>query len=217
MNSPAFTKALRATAYLRSNGDPAPGLIRAGTDVTSRLRPVLSDSRVGLQADAVYSAQSVPTSIFKDAGHGLPTSQQIARWHEAAWNVGVAPLLWIITPTDIRLYDCYASPPRENPQQIVAEPLAIYALDADEHLRTLDSMCGRFATETGSFWSSEIGKKIDRRHRVDRELLREINALEERLTLIPVAGEHSRSSVAETTKIARDFAQRLIGRCIFTS
>lgn len=217
MNSPAFTKALRATAYLRSNGDPAPGLIRAGADVTSRLRPVLSDSRVGLQADAVYSAQSVPTSIFKDAGHGLPTSQQIARWHEAAWNVGLAPLLWIITPTDIRLYDCYASPPRENPQQIVAEPLAIYALDADEHLRALDSMCGRFATETGSFWSSEIGKKIDRRHRVDRELLREINALEERLTLIPVAGEHSRSSAAETTKIARDFAQRLIGRCIFTS
>jgi hypothetical protein len=217
MNSPAFTKALRATAYLRPNGDPAPGLTRAGAEVTSRLRPLLSDNRVGLQADAVYCAQTVPTSIFKDAGHAAPTAAQIAHWHEAAWNVGVAPLLWIITPTDIRLYDCYASPPRESPQQVVGEPLEVFALDVDERLRALDSMCGRFATETGAFWSSPIGRKIDRRYRVDRELLREISTLEERLTLVPLTLVHSSPNTAKAIGPARGFAQRLIGRCIFTS
>jgi len=217
MSSLAFTKALTATGFLLPDGGAVPGLARAGDDASSRLRPILSDSRVGLQADAVFSAQSVPTTIFKDAGRAAPTERQIAQWHEAAWNVGVAPLLWIITPTDVRLYDCYASPAKESPQQIATLPLDTFRLDAEERLRTLDSMCGRYATETGSFWSSAIGQKIDRRHRVDRELLQEINALEEQLTLIPPADAHPLQSAHEELKASRDFAQRLIGRCIFTS
>lgn len=217
MNSAAFTKALTETGYLLPNGEPAPGLACLGQEVTSRLRPVLSDVRVGLQADAVFSAQNAPTAIFKDAGRSTPTEKQIAQWHEAAWNVGIAPLLWIITPTDIRLYDCYASPAKESSQQIAAQPLDVFPLDAEERLRALDAMCGRFATETGAFWSSAIGQRIDRRYRVDRELLSEINALEEQLTLVAPASTQSFPNVREEVRAARDFAQRLIGRCIFTS
>jgi hypothetical protein len=88
-------------------------------------------------------------------------------------------------------------------------------LDAAERLRSLDAMCGRLATETGAFWSSEIGRRIDRRFRVDRELLGEINALEERLTALPPARVSSLEGYSEVNA-SRDFAQRLIGRCIFT-
>ncbi|CAJ9608147.1 N-6 DNA methylase [Burkholderia pseudomallei] len=217
MGSAAFTKALTATGYLLSDGGPAPGLARAGEDAGARLRAVLSDSRVGLQAEAVFSAQSVPTAIFKDAGDEAPSEQQIAQWHEAAWNVGVAPLLWIITPTDVRLYDCYASPAKESPQQIATEPLDVFSLQAEDRLRSLDAMCGRYATETGAFWSSAIGKRIDRRHRVDRQLLDEINALEDRLTGLPPANGRPLPGEEDEAQASRDFAQRLIGRCIFTS
>jgi len=217
MGSAAFTKALTATGYLLSDGRPAPGLARAGEDAGARLRAVLSDSRVGLQAEAVFSAQSVPTAIFKDAGDQAPSDRQIAQWHEAAWNVGVAPLLWIITPTDVRLYDCYASPTKESPQQIATEPLEVFSLQAEDRLRSLDAMCGRYATETGAFWSSTIGKRIDRRHRVDRQLLDEINVLEDRLTALPPANGVPLPDDKEETQASRDFAQRLIGRCIFTS
>lgn len=217
MGSAAFTKALTATGYLLHDGRAAPGLSRAGEDAGARLRAVLSDSRVGLQAEAVFSAQSVPTAIFKDAGDAVPSEQQIAQWHEAAWNVGVAPLLWIITPTDVRLYDCYASPAKESPQQIATEPLDVFSLQAEDRLRSLDAMCGRYATETGAFWSSTIGKRIDRRHRVDRQLLDEINVLEDRLTVLPPAMGRQLPSEEEEKKASRDFAQRLIGRCIFTS
>lgn len=217
MGSAAFTKALTATGYLLPDGRPAPGLARAGEYAGSRLRSVLSDSRVGLQAEAVFSAQSVPTTIFKDAGDEIPSEQQIAEWHEAAWNVGVAPLLWIITPTDVRLYDCYASPAKESPQQIATEPLDVFPLQAEDRLRSLDAMCGRYATETGAFWSSSIGKKIDRRHRVDRQLLDEIKALEDRLSGLPPANGPLLSGEESDAQASRDFAQRLIGRCIFTS
>lgn len=217
MGSSAFTKALTATGYLLPNGQPAAGLAQAGSDAGARLRSVLSDSRVGLQAEAVFSAQSVPTAIFKDAGDNAPSEQQIAQWHEAAWNVGVAPLLWIITPTDVRLYDCYASPAKASPQQIATEPLEVFSLQAEGRLQSLNAMCGRYATETGAFWSSAIGQRIDRRHRVDRELLGEIRALEDKLTGLPPANDRPLPDEADEAQASRDFAQRLIGRCIFTS
>lgn len=213
MTSPAFTKALKATGYLLPNGEAAPGLARGGEATSARLRPLLSDTRIGLKADAVFSAQNVPTSIFKDAGSEVPSEKQVSGWHEAAWNVGVAPLLWIITPTDIRLYDCYASPARAG----TPAALDIFPLDAADRLRALDAICGRFATETGAFWSTPIGQRIDRRHRVDRELLSEINALEEKLTQVPPAGSSRKPESPTEIKAARDFAQRLIGRCIFAS
>jgi hypothetical protein len=217
MGSFAFTRALTATGYLLPNGRPVSGLMRAGEDADTRLRAVLSDSRVGLQAEAVFSAQNVATSIFKDAGEATPSERQIAQWHEAAWNVGVAPLLWIITPTDVRLYNCYASPEKESPQQIATVPLDVFSLEAEDRLRTLDAMCGRYATETGAFWASAIGQRIDRRHRVDRELLDEINALEGQLTRLPPANAQPLPDAKDESQASRDFAQRLIGRCIFTS
>lgn len=211
MTSAAYKQALEATGYLASNGRPAPGLVPADDPRAAKLRAVFSDERVGLQADAVFSAQNAPTSIFKDAGDVEPSDEDLRRWHEAAWNVGVAPLLWIITPTDVRLYDCYASPQLTD-EQAGQAPVALdcFALQSIEGLRALDIQCGRIATETGAFWTSPIGSKINRRHRVDRELLAEISALEDRLTAL--GNPETDQAVAH----ARDIAQRFIGRCIFT-
>ncbi len=216
MSSAAFKRVLTATGYLTVSGKPAPGLLRAADPTAARLRVVLKDPKVGLQADAVFTAQSAPAAIFKDSGDRPPTDEEVKRWHEAAWNVGVAPLLWIVTPTEVRLYDCYASPQKHDTLG-ADHPLDRFELDAEERLRTLDAMCGRLATETGAFWASPLGRHIDRRHRVDRALLNEINALEEKLTELPPARKASRAkSAAEELKESRDFAQRLIGRCIFT-
>lgn len=211
MTSAAFRKALEATGYLDPQGRPAPGLTTTEAATQARLRAVLHDDRVGLNADAVFSAQGAPTSIFKDAGYAQPDEAEIRFWHEAAWNIGVAPLLWIVTPTDVRLYDCYASPLHQDGKTATPPVLGRFAINSADRLRALDAACGRLATETGAFWSSSIGSDISRRHRVDRELLAEISALEQRLVeLTPDNGESTERAVA------RDLAQRFIGRCIFT-
>lgn len=215
MSSDAFIRVLRATGYLGPEGESAPGLVTPDSPEAARLRSVLRDTRVGLRADAVFSAQNMPTSIFKDAGDIAPTEGEIGHWHEAAWNIGVAPLLWIITPTEVRLYDCYASPWRDEDLGSSAQPLDRFDLTADDRLQALDAMCGRLATETGAFWSSAIGQRIDRQYRVDRELLAEINALEEQLTSLPPTRASARLEGSAEIAAARDFAQRLIGRCIF--
>ncbi|RWO24867.1 MAG: SAM-dependent DNA methyltransferase [Mesorhizobium sp.] len=210
MTSAAFKKALEATGYLGTNGRPSPGLVPADDSRAAKMRAVFSDERVGLKADAVFSAQNAPTSIFKDAGDAEPSDEDLRRWHEAAWNVGVAPLLWIVTPTDVRLYDCYASPEQTDQASQAPQALDRFVLQSGERLRALDAQCGRIATETGAFWSGPVGSKINRRHRVDRELLAEISALEDRLTAL--GNPQTDRALAH----ARDIAQRFIGRCIFT-
>ena len=211
MSSPAFKKALEATGYLTPTGKSVPGLVTAGDPASANLKKVFADERVGLNADAVFTAQSSATSIFKDAGTNEPSATDLKRWHEAAWNVGVAPLLWIITPTEVRLYDCYASR-AERPDDTAPSPLDNFPLQSEGRLRLLDSMCGRLATETGAFWSSAIGAKINRQHRVDRDLLEEISALEDLLT---GSASPSRPGTA-AGDMPREIAQRFIGRCIFT-
>lgn len=213
MSSAPFNKVLALTGYLTSDGGSAPGLTRQTDANALRMRSVLQDERVGLAADAVFSVQGTPTTIFKDSATQAPDEAQVQRWHEAAWNLGAAPLLWIVTPTSVRLYDCYAAPAGGAIKS--SDPLEIFSLDSTEDVTNLNAMCGRLATETGAFWASPVGKKIDRRRRVDRELLNEINALEEALTALPPAHESGLSGSRET-KASRDFAQRLIGRCIFT-
>ena len=212
MISQAFRQVLKATGYFGAGDRAAPGLTQADDANASKLRAVFADDAVGLNADAVFTAQQTPTSIFKDAGSAAPCEHDIRRWHEAAWNLSVAPLLWVVTPTDVRLYDCYASPPASDAadDNAALAPLDRFALDSGERLQALDAQCGRIATETGAFWASSVGLRIDRRHRVDRELLAEINALEDSLTGLggPLSEESARQ--------ARDLAQRFIGRCIFT-
>lgn len=211
MTSPAFKKVLEATGYLTPSGRPAPGFIATADAASAKLKRVFSDDRVGLRADAVFTAQNTPTSIFKDAGVSNPSTDDLKRWHEAAWNIGVAPLLWIVTPTEVRLYDCYASP-TVQPDEDAPVPLDRFVLESEERLRALDGMCGRLATETGAFWSSSVGAKINRRHRVDRELLGEISALEDLLTELPVLAHAGQGGGG----MRRELAQRFIGRCIFT-
>lgn len=210
MTSAAYRTVLESTGYLDPEGRPAPGLTTSEAAAQARLRTVLHDQRVGLNADAVFSAQGAPTSIFKDAGKRIPSAGDLKAWYEAAWNVGVAPLLWIVTPTDVRLYDCYASP-ANTPDGSEPPELERFNLLQPDRMRELDAACGRLATETGAFWSSAIGSKINRRHRVDRELLAEISALEDRLVSLTPD-----DAPTATRGLARNLAQRFIGRCIFT-
>ncbi|CCB63753.1 class I SAM-dependent DNA methyltransferase [Hyphomicrobium sp. MC1] len=208
-----FNKVLRSTGYLNSRGKPVKGLVRPQDRFAYQLRPIFQNDRLGLNADAVFTSHRSPTAIFKDAGKCEPTSEEVVAWHEAAWNVGVAPLLWLITPTEVRLYNCYEPHRGEGP--VESEPLAKFDHRSESELMRLDEICGRLATETGAFWKSDIGQRIDRRFRVDRVLLDELVALEDCLTRLP-SRLRSPFNGADEARISRDFAQRLIGRCIFT-
>ena len=66
----------------------------------TRLGPLLSTSRGGLGADAVFRVGTSPVILFKSSEE---SSDEELEWHRIAWNFGVAPLLWVTTPEYIRL------------------------------------------------------------------------------------------------------------------
>ena len=210
--SPAFERVLKASGYLSPSGQPVPGLATAAAlDSPPQLRAVLDDQRGRLRADAAFSMNEHPVSIFKDSGHREPPEDKVWEWHETAWNLGQAPLLWVVAPTAVYLFDCYASPPAGSSQSVPMHALAKFDIGSEDRIQALTAACSRTATESGAFWSSSVGKRIDRRNRVDQQLLREVMALERRLIELTPP-----STSPEPQELVRTMVQCLIGRCIFT-
>jgi len=94
-------------------------------------------------------------------------------WHKLAWNFGVAPLLWVTTPEYVRLYNAY-QPPEEYEQR--APLLKEFPLGQalDQSLAEINATCSRRHIAMGSFWQSPLASRIDRQHRIDNVLLREL-------------------------------------------
>ncbi|WP_146056396.1 N-6 DNA methylase [Methylobacterium sp. V23] len=76
----------------------------------------------------------------------------------------------------------------------------------------LEEACGRFSLDTGAFWASDLGKGIDRSGKVDRVLLEEIRALEDRLVAVSAPdGGH------DALALARSRCQELVTCTLFAS
>ena len=177
---------LEATGYL-TNGKPAHG-VHLDEDAHGR-----SHTR-DFRPDALWRSESSLTVYFK-AEPEVPSDDQVAGWRREIWNQGFAPLLWVISPEKIDIYNGFGLPQKTG--------------DADEHrletfkrieseLDKLDAFAGRLAMETGRFWEEP---RVHRRTCVDQQLLSDLAALERDL----VAADMSRPN-----------AQGLIGRSIFT-
>ncbi len=181
---------LEATGYLLSDGEPAPG-VRLGDDIQQIRRVSRSFS-----PDASWRSTSTPLTIYFKYVSASQKDENISTWQKEIWNEGFAPLLWVISPDRIDLYNGFAVPQR-------TEDADKNRLDTFENIRTeldrLDKFAGRLAMETGQFWSK--ASSVTRKTSVDRKLLSDLAILENDLI-------NARLEPIE--------AQGLIGRTIFT-
>ena len=189
MASQVLTNVLEATGFL-SGGQPAAGVL-LGQDA-------LDESRGrSLRPDAVWMSESRLTVYFKEAP-SLPSADEVAQWRTDAWNHGFAPLLWVVSPHRIDLYNGFARPKSVGGD---AEATRLDTFERiDSELERLDAVAGRLAMETGAFWENPVAEPVDRRDRVDRQLLSDLAALEHDLL---------------ADGLPRADAQALIGRSIF--
>ena len=145
--------------------------------------------------DALWRGDSRLTVYFKHE-HTIPSDATVAEWRREIWNKGFAPLLWVISPDQVEIYNGFGRPNSES--DAVDHRLRIFKTIKEE-LNKLDAFAGRLAMETGNFWQWE--SQVNRDSSVDRQLLSDINLLERNL----VRADLDRTS-----------AQALIGRSIFT-
>jgi hypothetical protein len=103
-----------------------------------------------------------------------PNNELVGKWRREIWNEGFAPLLWVVSPTRIDLYNGFGRPLREG-EDAAAHRLRQFQ-NIEAQLRELDAFAGRFAMETGQFWLS--APDVDRRTSVDQQLLADLAYLE---------------------------------------
>jgi hypothetical protein len=178
---------LSATGYL-PDGQPALGL-RLGADAQAARR-----GRV-FAPDALWRSASSLTVYFKFE-QSAPTDDVVSQWRREVWNEGFAPLLWIVSPDRIDLYNGFGAPVKEGDAQ--KHRLGRFE-NIEASLHRLDELAGRVAIETGQFWAQT--PSVDRKTSVDQKLLSDLQFLERDLV---------------ASNLARDSAQALIGRVIFT-
>ena len=189
MTSQVLREVLEATGYL-ANGQRAHG-VYLGDEARSRHRTR------DFFPDALWLGESALTVYFKYEPE-TPSEEQVAGWRKEIWNQGFAPLLWVISPEKIELYNGFG-----RPQE--AGDAATHLLRTFERIESalneLDALAGRLAMETGRFWQEPLAHRVDRKTSVDQQLLSDLAALEHDLV---------------ATDMSRSDAQGLIGRSIFT-
>lgn len=187
MSAANLEHVLSATGYL-PDGQPAVGL-RLGAEAQAARR------RRTFTPDAMWRSTSSLTVYFKFEQH-TPSDDVVSQWRREVWNEGFAPLLWVISPQRIDLYNGFGAPVKEGDAQ---KHLIRRFENIEASLSELDELAGRLAIETGQFWTQV--PTVDRKTSVDQKLLSDLAFLEHDL----VAGN-----------LARAAAQALIGRVIFT-
>lgn len=185
----ALDKVLEATGFFE-DGRPAPGVL-----IDDQARATRRGRR--FSPDALWRGPSALTVYFKYVA-STPADQDVADWRREIWNEGFAPLLWVVSPAQIDLYNGFARPLKSDDAD---ETRLRTFYNIESELRQLDELAGRFAMETGQFWLRE--ESVSRRTAVDQQLLHDLAALENDL----VSPEYG---------LDRGTAQGLIGRVIFT-
>ena len=135
-----------------------------------------------------------------------PELAPVDRWQREIWNQGFVPLLWIVSPDRIDLYNGFGVPLKL--EEAAENRLESFRL-LDTELASLDRLAGRLAMETGEFWRQET--RVSRDTSVDRRLLRDIAGLERALVADALGHEEARSLIGRSI-----FVKYLIDRDIVT-
>jgi hypothetical protein len=165
------------------NGVPTLGVIEAESlsNDNQQLEKRIKYSAVidpdQINATAVFELSGSPCIYFTQLDQSDPDPRELARLHKLSWNHGLAPMLWVVTPTNVRLYNCYSEPTKDNPDSNLIEIFE----HTEAGLRQLNEHASRLQIESGEFWQWQNAKQIDRKKRVDRVLVEDLQKAEKKL------------------------------------
>jgi hypothetical protein len=165
------------------NGVPTSGVIEAESlsNDSQQLEKRIKYSAVidpnQINATAIFELSGSPCIYFTQLDQSDPDPRELARLHKLSWNHGLAPMLWVVTPTNVRLYNCYSEPTQDNPERNL---IALFE-NTEASLKQLNEHASRLQLESGEFWQWQNAKQIDRKKRVDQVLVEDLQKAEKKL------------------------------------
>lgn len=149
-------------------------------------------------ADKVYFSDNFPAILFKEVkSFATDSLKQIAEIQHKAWNYRKIMFLFVVSDTEIRIYNCY-----EKPQYIKTDSNYIAELKEYEifsclkgdkdNLKILVELFSRIGVDCGLLWTSDynVREKINVQKRIDKYLVRSLlytsNALKKEISDINI-------------------------------
>ncbi|MDJ0682526.1 MAG: N-6 DNA methylase [Xenococcaceae cyanobacterium MO_167.B52] len=208
----SYIQVMEATGFYR-NGVPTSGVsetLSLREDIRKLEKRIKYNAVIHqLNATAIYELSGSPCIYFTQLSEADPEPKKLAELHKLAWNHGLAPMLWVITPTKVLLYNCYSQPTeqdKDNPNKHLVELFET----TEVGLKELKNKASRLEFESGEFWKWEKAKNIDRKQRVDSILVKDLTDTEVRL----VDELYLERSIAQTLLIQSIFIAYLQDRKI---
>jgi type I restriction-modification system DNA methylase subunit len=211
-----FVEVMEAAGFYRHSA-PTSGVIEAKSlrndsqkrDKRIKYSPIIDPEQ--LNATAIFELSGSPCIYFTQLEQSNPDPEKLARLHQIAWNHGLAPMLWVVTPSKVLLYNCYSRPKETEPNSPEKHLIEIFQ-KTEEGLKELNQYASRLQIESGEFWQWQKAKHIDRKQRVDEVLVKDLTDAEE----ILVTQNNLKRSVAQALLIQSIFLAYLQDRDILT-
>lgn len=155
---------------------------------------------------SVYCIQDVPIAYFSQLEEFA--SNKLLQLYRSVWSQSKAPLLYVVLPQEIRVYNSYAEPPDpEQPDELDKGDRLLQHLQQLLDVETARqaiyhklSDYRRVYLDTGAFWNTADGQRIKREQRADKRLLKAMDQVRRALL-----NEH----------LSPHVAYALLGRVIF--
>lgn len=181
------------------------GLVTSKTEGSIRQSQLFSYIKDKTGIDAAFFMRSTTgnSSIPLIYFHRLESynKETVAKIHQLAWNLGEAPLLFIVMPNQVLVYNAYVPPQKVNGELDVEsgliESLKIYSDLESERKKVL--AYHRMYIESGEYWQVNRDR-FNVKFRVDKTLLDNLKLMREHLL---------------NKGLSPEVAHSLLGRAIF--
>lgn len=160
------------------------GLVCEDTNakMTTYQHLLFSQAREKIGIDAVYFLRDeegiakIPLIYFSMMDVYDP--ETVAKMHRLSWNMGEAPLLFVVTPTELKIYNNYKSPRKINGSlDSEAGLIETISLITDLELqRKKLNFYNRTYLESGEFWRKS-NERFDTNTRIDTTLMNNIKVM----------------------------------------
>jgi type I restriction-modification system DNA methylase subunit len=153
------------------------------TSISMPRRRVINEVKE-FNIDGIYFSGEFPTIYFKSiTDFDKSEIIEICSIHKKIWNQRRVPFLYVSSPQELRIYNCFKKPINfeDESKNIESIELYRYSLKRDQQrLAELTEIFGRVSLEAGLFWKNKpYANLMNPRERVDRVL---INSLKETRT-----------------------------------
>lgn len=156
-------------------------LIKIGEEHPLQEKDFDADELGFLGIDKIHYSGKFPTVLFKEVNSfDEPTLKEIAEIHHKVWNFRKVMFLYVVSVTEIRIYNCthtpfnYQKEDAEIDTELQRRLLAQATLNDTEKLAELKNLFSAVAIDCGLIWTQadkELTGKLDINRRIDKFLV----------------------------------------------